>query len=452
MNLRPMSAMTLAIFTSFALGACSSTGPKASIASTANPAEEVNKMENDLNSLYEAQYDILAPEEMEQSQKYLSRAKKDLSENEKQSEILEEVAIARGYLEKAREKAKGRGEHVADLLKTRMNALSAGARNFNDTREELNSLDKDLRKYAVRPQKMDAEDFGELQNDYIKLEAAATKKTQLGDARARIEGAVDNRATSRAPKTLTQAKQDVVNAENMIDNNLRNPSNYKSDVEKANRSTIFLSEVLAATKSGRDVLPEAAAINIVNKNRKISSLDRQLGSTQRDLEASASRQEEMSAAVDVAALDRALKAAAKDFSKSEAEVYRQGDSLLIRLKSINFASGRSDLPAASLAVLTKVKDIAEELKASRVVVEGHTDSVGSKAINQDVSQKRADAVAGYLETNGLAKESIETIGYGYSKPLTSNKSKEGRANNRRVDIIITPSAQAMNDASATNEQ
>ena len=457
---RPMNVFALALFMSFTLGACSSSGPKAPVASTANPTEEVSRMEADLNASYEAQHDILAPNEMAYSQKHLSKAKKAMNDGDKQNEVLEQIALSRGYLEKARAKAEGKGENLDGIMRARRAAIAAGARNFPKQNDRLASLDKQFRRQSARPDKMDAEDFGELQRDYGRLQRDATQATQLGTARARIEGAVKDGAKRRAPKTLEQARKDMVNAENFIAANLANPDNFRPAVEKANNSSQFLVDVVAATHSGRNTLPESAAIDIVNKNRQLNSLNQQLDSTQQDLSTAessnqakdreiASRRQQLSAASAAVALDRALKSAEKDFSKDEAEVYRQGDSLLIRLKGVNFASGRADLPSNSMTTLAKVKDVASELQASRVVVEGHTDSTGTQAVNQQLSEKRAEAVASYLQNNGMDKTSIETIGYGFSRPLTSEKTKAGRATNRRVDIVITPTAQASATPSET---
>jgi OOP family OmpA-OmpF porin len=71
-----------------------------------------------------------------------------------------------------------------------------------------------------------------------------------------------------------------------------------------------------------------------------------------------------------------------------------------------------------------------------ILVEGHTDSVGSDAYNQRLSERRANAVKTYLTSQGVDAHRIETRGYGESKPIASNKTAEGRAKNRHVDITI----------------
>lgn len=75
---------------------------------------------------------------------------------------------------------------------------------------------------------------------------------------------------------------------------------------------------------------------------------------------------------------------------------------------------------------------------SRIEVVGHTDNTGSAAYNYDLSQRRANAVAGVLNQNGVPYGRITTIGRGYDQPIASNATPEGRAQNRRVEIIIRP--------------
>jgi OOP family OmpA-OmpF porin len=89
--------------------------------------------------------------------------------------------------------------------------------------------------------------------------------------------------------------------------------------------------------------------------------------------------------------------------------------------------------------LNKVQGIVQGLNPESIVIQGHTDSVGSSATNEKLSQKRAEQVATYFEKNGVNKDMVKTEGYGDQKPLSSNKTAAGRAENRRIDIIVTPS-------------
>jgi outer membrane protein OmpA-like peptidoglycan-associated protein len=105
--------------------------------------------------------------------------------------------------------------------------------------------------------------------------------------------------------------------------------------------------------------------------------------------------------------------------------------------SVLFTSGSATLlPAAQL----KLNDVADALTQqdpeSTMVVEGHTDSQGSAASNQDLSQRRAQAVRDYLVSRGIAGDRVTSQGFGPSRSIADNASAEGRANNRRVEIVV----------------
>jgi outer membrane protein OmpA-like peptidoglycan-associated protein len=265
----------------------------------------------------------------------------------------------------------------------------------------------------------------------------AIQDTKLGDAKARITSAVNNGARKNCPNALSQAERDVQNAENVISANRNDNASIDPAVKKANESSQLLVEILSATKRPEGVINEDAAKAMVLQNRKLAAANTELGQVTSEVNAQGAQLKSTAATIK---LNHALESARKEFTSDEADVYRQGDKLLIRLKAVNFPVGRADLPDKSLPLLAKVKTIAEELNPAAVVVEGHTDSVGNKQLNKILSQNRADAVRDYLAENGLDKDKINAVGFGYEKPLSSNKSKQGRAENRRVDIVITPGA------------
>jgi outer membrane protein OmpA-like peptidoglycan-associated protein len=87
----------------------------------------------------------------------------------------------------------------------------------------------------------------------------------------------------------------------------------------------------------------------------------------------------------------------------------------------------------------KLDKIVEALKQQgnkKLLIEGHTDSQGSDTYNADLSKQRAEAVASYLQSHGVSREKITTAGLGESRPIASNDTPEGRANNRRVEITV----------------
>ncbi|MFL6550867.1 MAG: OmpA family protein, partial [Povalibacter sp.] len=125
------------------------------------------------------------------------------------------------------------------------------------------------------------------------------------------------------------------------------------------------------------------------------------------------------------------------FTQNEARVFRQGDDVVISLLGIRFASGRSTLDAANTPLMNKVRDALALFPDSALVVEGHTDANGTDSANLILSQDRADAVRQYLISNfGLNAERVSSIGYGESRPVATNETAEGRARNRRIDLII----------------
>ncbi|MCL6293554.1 OmpA family protein [Jejuia spongiicola] len=105
-------------------------------------------------------------------------------------------------------------------------------------------------------------------------------------------------------------------------------------------------------------------------------------------------------------------------------------------KTILFDTGKSTIKTQSAAVLGDIIKILKEYPNSKFTVEGHTDSVGSEKLNQRLSDSRANSVKEYLVKNGIDAFRLSALGYGESKPIDSNKTRKGRANNRRVEINL----------------
>ena len=105
-------------------------------------------------------------------------------------------------------------------------------------------------------------------------------------------------------------------------------------------------------------------------------------------------------------------------------------------KTILFDTGKSTIKAQSEKVLSDIVAILKEYPNAKFTIEGHTDSVGSETLNQKLSEERASSVMNYLIENGIASMRLTHKGYGESKPIDSNKTSAGRANNRRVEINL----------------
>lgn len=123
------------------------------------------------------------------------------------------------------------------------------------------------------------------------------------------------------------------------------------------------------------------------------------------------------------------------------DVSDQGDSILVRFPDVTFATNSTTITPAMRDVLDGVAANLVERPQSLIDVMGHTDSTGSDAYNLDLSKRRAESVANYLVSRGVARARIETVGYGEQHPIADNTTEEGRAQNRRVEIRITPVTQ-----------
>ncbi|MBI5729934.1 MAG: OmpA family protein [Ignavibacteriales bacterium] len=127
------------------------------------------------------------------------------------------------------------------------------------------------------------------------------------------------------------------------------------------------------------------------------------------------------------------------FLPSEAEVIRNGELIIIRLVNIVFPSNKATLEPQYYNLFAKVQKAIQLFSNGTTVIEGHTDGQGDFQKNLDLSQSRANAIFQYLMSNmGAEANRITAVGLGGTKPIANNSSEEGRAKNRRIEIVINP--------------
>lgn len=127
---------------------------------------------------------------------------------------------------------------------------------------------------------------------------------------------------------------------------------------------------------------------------------------------------------------------------TDVQVIRRGDDLVLNIPSgITFAYDSADVAPAFQRTLDQVADTLGQYNQTYIDIYGHTDSTGSDAYNQTLSERRALSVADYLSGHGVQSARIATRGYGETQPVASNDTDEGRAANRRVEIKIVPVTQ-----------
>lgn len=120
-------------------------------------------------------------------------------------------------------------------------------------------------------------------------------------------------------------------------------------------------------------------------------------------------------------------------------IQRQGDQLVLTMPhNITFASGSSALKSGFKYTLRDVSEVLNHYNQTSVKVIGHTDSSGEASYNQNLSEKRASAVADVLRSNGVGSGRLYVVGAGESYPVASNETAAGKAQNRRVELQISP--------------
>lgn len=432
---------------------CASKPTPVKISSSLPTAEEISSQAQMIEAGYRNQVDVLAPENFSEAQKYFSAAKKLNRTGATSEEVYKSLGYSKAYLINANNEAVASGQKVEEITRARQQALMVGARTFPD---QLTELDQDLSEMTDMPvSKITADEKVALQSKYLALELYCIKHQKLGAVKKLLKQADEKNAAKITPKAYSEAVTKYNIAEKLIETDRHSNLPIATAVNAATVSASRVLTLLASEKHARGQTAEQRAVALETKDIAVKAANSQTSavkadSLQKDQELAAQDQmivaqiatqiesdEENKELKKNEADENMVKMAAAKFSPSEAEVYRQDGVLIIRLKSMNFAPGRSDLPSDSMNVLAKVKGIIHELGKGDVMVEGHTDSIGPAKTNQVLSQKRAESVMKYFATGAEAQSNkMAFTGFGYTKPLATNKTKEGRAQNRRVDVLI----------------
>jgi OOP family OmpA-OmpF porin len=474
------------IFLSF-FGACTSIHPEVKpIAEVENPADKINRLENDLATAYKNQLNVLAPTWFAKAESSLGKARKGLEQGEELSEILRYSAEGELQLLKAEEIAKVARTTLADVIKSRGLARQAGASklgdDYTDAEQEFLSLTKAIEKgdlaYAEKRKVGLAETFHS-------LEIRAIKDETLGEVRTLIERAKDNRVDKIAPQSFNISQNKLSETDAFITQHPYEKEMMRQKADEAlfmsqrmlqvadqsekfknmkpEETTLWMEKILyeiTAKLAATDMRNQTYDIQVKNIVNSIDSLqkDHQFMSNkvkllQAEIETKNSQIAELEGKTLEQQMVKERLAAEKRFnelftevqnlfSPDEAEVYKKGGSLVIRLRAIQFPVGKSVIMPDNYPLISKIQQSIRTFGEPDVIIEGHTDSTGSPEVNELLSQERAESVRQYLLANKtLSNDRIVAVGYGSSKPLASNETEEGRAVNRRIDIIIKPHAQ-----------
>jgi len=456
------------------------------LAKTLNPAEEVNRFDSDVANARKEQLNVLAPTSFASAEAYLNDAKEALQGGDELSEITENISSGRFELERAQEMAKVARTTLPNAIKARELARTAGATSLGEdyvnAEEQFLKLTKAIEnndlKYAQNNRHKVAAAFDE-------LEVRAIKEQKLSEARKLIKEAEGEGARKIAPRTLLTAQRALKNAEAFISQHRYEGEKIQEKSSEALFQAQRLLQVTRQSKKIPDMEPEQITLWVEGMLEKMASqlsapdmrnktLQTQvenilgsIGAVQEDRKFMASQEKARLAEIEAMKKEIALlegktkeEQAAKNrleaekrfnelfsevkgyFNTDEAEVYKQGNRLIIRLRAIQFPVGQSVIMPSNYALLSKVQRAIKTFGQPDVVIEGHTDSTGSDEVNEHLSQQRAESVRQYFVANGTLPEwQISSVGYGSSRPLASNETPEGRAVNRRIDVTISPSEQ-----------
>lgn len=270
---------------------------------------------------------------------------------------------------------------------------------------------------------------------------AATVPAELRDARSAYDNASKGAAAILTPAELHKARVALDTAESAW---REDPTSFKTrDLAYVAQRKAQLAEVQAGIAQELATKTKAQGELVTAQAKIMQDTKAELVQTKTDLRTT------QETAANVAGQLTAEQQARVDAEKRAtdlqgalarlAAVKSEERGLVITLSgSVLFRSDEANLLPSARTRLDDVSKALLEAKERTLVVEGHTDSQGSSSHNLDLSQRRADAVREYLVGRGYPAAHITAMGYGSQRPTGDNKSAEGRANNRRVEIIVTP--------------
>lgn len=251
---------------------------------------------------------------------------------------------------------------------------------------------------------------------------------ELVDARAAYQTAAKGPAAQQSPAELHVAKQALDQAERSF-----NDEGDAPQTKDFSYVAIRKAQLADASARAALALKEKEALEREAQNVQADQLHKTRGEL-------AKTQDQLTK--EKAAREKAEREAAQAMAdlKRIADVKNESRGMVITLSgSVLFPTNESTLLPAAMVKLNEVADaLIKGNPDSNITIEGHTDSQGQRQYNMDLSQKRAESVKAQLVSRGVAADRIKTVGVGPDRPIADNKSAEGRANNRRVEIIVEP--------------
>lgn len=257
---------------------------------------------------------------------------------------------------------------------------------------------------------------------------------ELVDARAEYQKAATGPANRADPARVHEAREALDDAEKSFNDD------PKSDDTRTKSYVALRKAQLAEAKAGALIAENQRD----TAHKQLEDLQVQLGlKTRAELEKTRAQLSESTHALEQ---ERQARQEAEKRSREALEalakmatVKQESRGMVITLSgSVLFASNQSELLPAAMSSLDNVVTALKANPDRNITIEGHTDSQGSRSYNMDLSLRRAESVRGYLVSHGIPSEIVKANGLGPDRPVADNRTAEGRANNRRVEIIVSP--------------
>jgi outer membrane protein OmpA-like peptidoglycan-associated protein len=260
------------------------------------------------------------------------------------------------------------------------------------------------------------------------LAYVAQRKAETADAQASIATEQNSKARSDNAYNVTQG--------NILQEKTQDLSQAREALAVSERNSQATAERLAAEQQARLEAERRAKEQSALMEKKAQDLNQTrtaLAVSERNSQATA----EQLAAEQEARLEAEKKASDAQAALAKLAAIEDERGLVITLSgSVLFRSGDAVLMGGAQTRLDQVVDALLATPGRKIAVEGFTDSQGSNEYNMDLSQRRADAVRDYLVHGGLSADRVHAHGIGEERPIADNATSEGRANNRRVEIVL----------------
>lgn len=419
---------------------------------------------------------LLSPGNFQEAAKHYARAEDKMRNAKSIERIRSDLAAANQALAAATEAARIARVTFATALESRAAAVTADAETlatseWGKAEQKFDQGARRLENGDVNSARRRADDARDL---YRQSELTAIQGAILNEARKLVTEARAERVERFAPETLGKAEQLIARAEADLTRNryeTEEPLAMAREAEYEARHARYLAAQVQRLKS-KDVTPEdlileweqpltqiagaldtsqdlsagytvtrdaslarIADLQTTSETRagevealtaRVAELEESLGITTQRARASETRRRQVN---DLEAL----------FTREEARVLQEGDNVIIRLIGLRFNSGESVIQSQYFRLLRKIADVPGIFPGAALVVEGHTDAVGNDTMNLALSERRANSVRDYLLANTVLPASqISALGYGETRPIANNETAQGRAQNRRIDVVIVP--------------